>query len=292
MKKEKSGILPLTSYSNIAPYFILTTNPFTFRHAWNYIFTIINKFFMIQLLQKFHITKRKVIFVDTQLDEKIPFVQEKVHDYMQFTNYFVRPISMLISVHGFFKAYPVINKYLDFLALQYSSAAKIYKKCMTTTHRPRIKNNKLFRMIHFFDPHLCCVPSLHVAISSGVWAWFRNYFENTPEFPDKEFRLTEIRTLALKIAESVLFVKQHSVNCVPMSLYMLTAITPQNFFTTKDAISFFEDLFFDIPDEILSYSLKTEIKEHFHFIYEKSLLEHCYDENWQECILRWFEQLN
>lgn len=293
MKTEKSQnkIPPITVFSNITPYFILTTNPLTMVHAWRFIFTIINRFFLIQFLQKFHFTKIPVKYVDTPLDEKIPFEKEKVHDYAEFANFFVRPISMLIATHGFLKAYKTINEYLDFLSLLYSSAAKIYSKCMSTTHRPRIKNDRIFRIIQKFDPHLLCVPSLHVAISSGVWAWFRKYFEQNPDFPNKGFRLQELRTQGVKIAESVLFVKQHSVNCVPLSLYMLTAITEDDFFTTRDAISYFEELFFDIPNEVLSDSVKIEIKEHFHFMYEKTLLEHFYDENWRECILRWLNSL-
>ena len=294
MKSEKKEYRSIFEYSHILPYFILTTRIRTFIHAWNFIFTIMKDFFLLQFFQKIRFKKKNVIFVDTELDDEIPFIAEKVYPYMSFVNFFVCPISMMIKKSGFKKASKDINDYLDFLAAIYSNASKIYRQTFTTTKRPKVKGNKLFTLIKIFDPHLCCVPSIHVAISAGVWAWFRNYFKTSQNrtYDDSEKILAELRAKGLEIAESVLFVKQHSINCVPMSLYMLTAITDADFFSITDAQIFIDELFKTTGTDIISEKSKKAILEHFHFIYEKSLLEQFYDDNWTQTIIRWLADFN
>lgn len=55
-----------------------------------------------------------------------------------------------------------------------------------------------------------------------------------------------MRRRALAISESVLYVKQHSVNCVAAGLYAMTRFDP-TLFPEAEAIAFAERLFADAP---------------------------------------------
>lgn len=279
---------PINSFSCVAPYFYMPLYPGTAKHAWKYIFTILKDFFILQHLQKFHITKRRVINVDTAIDEKIPFVPQKIFVYLSFVSFFVRPIDMLMHNLGLKKAAPYLCVYLKFLTSVYRNAASIYRYTMTTTSRPRYLKTHKFRTIHFFDPHLLCVPSIHVAISAGLYAWFRQFFK-TGLFPEKEAEayLNEIKKQALAIVESVLLVKQHSVNCIPLALYMLTSTMNKSFFSAQDAIDFIDCLFIDSTE--IDQATRKEIIEYFYYMYDRALLESKYSSDWRLCIQHWLE---
>lgn len=279
---------PINSFSCVAPYFYMPLYPGTAKHAWKYIFTILKDFFILQHLQKFHITKRRVINVDTAIDEKIPFVPQKIFVYLSFVSFFVRPIDMLKHNLGLKKAAPYLCVYLKFLTSVYRNAASIYRYTMTTTSRPRYLKTHKFRTIHFFDPHLLCVPSIHVAISAGLYAWFRQFFK-TGLFSNEEAEayLNEIKKQALAIVESVLLVKQHSVNCIPLALYMLTSTMNKSFFSAQDAIDFIDSLFIDSTE--IDQATRKEIIEYFYYMYDRALLESKYSSDWRLCIQHWLE---
>ena len=279
---------PINSFSCVAPYFYMPLYPGTAKHAWKYIFTILKDFFILQHLQKFHITKRRVINVDTAIDEKIPFVPQKIFVYLSFVSFFVRPIDMLKHNLGLKKAAPYLCVYLKFLTSVYRNAASIYRYTMTTTSRPRYLKTHKFRTIHFFDPHLLCVPSIHVAISAGLYAWFRQFFK-TGLFSNEEAEayLNEIKKQALAIVESVLLVKQHSVNCIPLALYMLTSTMNKSFFSAQDAIDFIDCLFIDSTE--IDQATRKEIIEYFYYMYDRALLESKYSSDWRLCIQHWLE---
>lgn len=285
-REQKYSSRPTGNFSVVAPFFFLLLSPATAKNAWGVIWVIIKDFFFLQLNQKFHFTKIPVIYVDTEIDDKIPFSPSHASDYMGFVEYFIRPFSMLKKRLGYKKAIPYINLYLKLIQKIYSNAALIYRFCMTTTRRPKYYKSKKFRAIHFFDPHLLCVPSIHVSIAAGLYAWFAQLYK-TGILPEDEAarRLKEAKDQAVRIVESVLFVKQHSVNCVPLALYMMTSTMNKSFFTPKEACDFIDSLFVE-TDEI-SKEDKKLINEHFHYMYERALLENCYSSNWQECIRHW-----
>ena len=277
---------PLHCFSAPKAFFSTLFYPQTAGSVWKLIFTVLKDFFFLQLHQKFHFTKRPIINVDTEIDKKIPFSPEHVKTYLSFIEFFIRPIDMMEKRMGYKRASQYVCLYLKFLSRIYKNAASIYRFCMTTTSRPKYYKNQKFRAIHFFDPHLLCVPSLHVAISAGVYAWFKQFFqmEIIPK-ADADLYLSEIKADALSIVESVLFVKQHSVNCIPLALYMLSSTMNKSFFSAQDAIDFIENLFLDSPE--LSAQERTDIIEYFIYMYDRALLESKYSADWQNCIRHW-----
>ena len=190
---------------------------------------------------------------------------------------------------GIRNAAPYLCLYLKFLTSVYKNASSIYRFTMTTTTRPRYLKNHKFRTIHFFDPHLLCVPSIHVAISAGVLAWFRQFFklglfsqEETSAF------IEELKVQAVAIVESVLFVKQHSVNCIPLALYMLSSTMNKSFFSAQDAIDFIDSLFVTATE--IDAATKKEIIDYFYYMYDRALLESKYSSDWQLCIQHWLDE--
>ena len=280
---------PLSHYSAVAPFFYMPLNPYTARYAWKYIFTILRDFFILQHLQKFHFTKRRIINVYTDIDDKIPFVPQRVFAYLGFVGFFVRPMDMLKRRLGIKKAAPYLCLYLKFLTNVYKNASSIYRFTMTTTTRPRYLKTHNFRTIHFFDPHLLCVPSIHVAISAGVLAWFRQFFK-LGLFDEEEVQAftEELQKQAVAIVESVLFVKQHSVNCIPLALYMLSSTMNKSFFSPKDAIDFIDKLFLTATE--IDEATRAEIIDYFYYMYDRALLESKYSSNWQLCIQHWLDE--
>lgn len=289
MMEKRKVHKPISRYSALAPYFYLPFRAATASHAWTFIFTILRDFFFLQHLQKFHITNRRIINVDTDIDEKIPFVPQRIIAYLGFVSFFVKPMDMLKRRLGYKKAAPYICIYLRFLTQIYRNASSIYRFSMTTTTRPHYLKTHNFRTIHFFDPHLLCVPSIHVSISAGTLAWFRQFFKiGLFEQEEVDAYLEEIKAQAVSIVESVLFVKQHSVNCIPLALYMLSSTMNKSFFSAQDAIEFIDSLFLTSTE--IDQATRTEIIEYFYYMYDRALLESKYSSNWQLCIQHWLDE--
>ena len=284
--KPVEKIKPISSYSSVHPWFNLLLRFRTTKKGWKLVSTVIIDFFLLQTLHKFKITKHPVINVDTDLDQKIPFDPSKVKTYINFIPYFLKPTVMLTKRMGYKNASPFLNEYLDFISKMYKNAATIYRFCMTTTNRPDYKVGKEFRTIHIADPHLLCVPSLHVTIAAGTYTWFKHFFDtNIFEKNEADLYLNELFEESIKIIESVLFVKQHSVNCIPTAFYMLSSSVNSTFFPIEEADTYMSSLFSNSPQ--LQPEIVEEIREYFKFLYEKSFLENIYEDRWQECIKHW-----
>ena len=284
--RKKYSDIPLYSFSSVWPFFFLPFRFRTFKNSWAFIGTVLKDFFFLQWSKKLHLRKIPVIKVDTDIDDVIPFSPDHVSDYMSFIPFFIKPFDMLKCCLGYKKAADAMNGYLKFLKDIYHNASKIYRFCMSTTLRPKYLKKQKFRAIHFFDPHLLCVPSIHVAIAAGTYFWFAQLFKTSIlSQQEAEKRLGEIKKQAVAIIESVLFVKQHSVNCVPMALYMLSSTMDKSFLSPEDASSFINELF-KTSDEITLVN-KIKITEHFNYMYERAFLESKYSNDWETSIKHW-----
>lgn len=275
---------PLSSFNWLRPYFVLPWRPKTFKAAWTYISIVFRNFLALQFLEKWKIIHIPVVNVQVPLDDNIPFTPSKIDIYMHFVNFWLSPITMLFHRYGVKKALPFAKEFLEYISLVYSDAAKVYKFRLTTTNRPDYNENPKFRSIHRLDPHFLCVPSLHVAIVVLCYSFFRMLFERenfTKE--EKDAWLKELYEGSVRITESVLFVKQHSVNCIPAALYMMTRIT--NLFTTQDAVDFINQLFKTSPE--VSPEKRQEVITHIQYMYERLILEGCNEEDWAVPVQRW-----
>ncbi len=286
-EKKEPALRPIDSYGAFLPYLII---PFRLKSAkvlFRFLRTVVRDFFWLQFSVKWRFKTIPVLDVSHPLDELIPFTPGKVKIYLNFTNFWIRPMTFLFRRLGVKKALPYCIEYLSLIETAYANAAKVYRFCMTTTQRPDYKTDAAFKMIHAFDPHLLCVPSLHVAIVILSSVYYADVFKND-DFTEEERKTytAELREGARRIIESVLYVKQHSVNCIPAAMYMMLYVL-KNRFTISAGIDIINSLFAD--DETLSDPDKKKISAHIHFMFERLLLEGANENDWTVPVKRWLK---
>ena len=286
-EKKEPALRPIDSYGAFLPYLII---PFRLKSAkvlFRFLRTVVRDFFWLQFSVKWRFKTIPVLDVSHPLDELIPFTPDKVKIYLNFTNFWIRPMTFLFRRLGVKKALPYCIEYLSLIETAYANAAKVYRFCMTTTKRPDYKTDAAFKMIHAFDPHLLCVPSLHVAIVILSSVYYTDVFKND-DFTEEERKTytAELREGARRIIESVLYVKQHSVNCIPAAMYMMLYVL-KNRFTISAGIDIINSLFAD--DETLSDPDKKKISAHIHFMFERLLLEGANENDWTVPVKRWLK---
>ena len=288
MKKNRIDAVKnrdLRSFSVLPSYLSLPFSIVTAPSVYPLFGVIIKDFFALQFLEKWRILKIPVVHVDHPLDKKVPFTPERVGIYFDFINIWIRPLSMLLARFGRKRGLPLCREWIERLRRTYKEAARFYRFSLSTTDRPKYLKSPAFLKIHLLDPHFCCVPSLHIAIVVLCFAFYRDLFERegfTAE--EKEKWNAELYENAVAIAETVLYVKQHSVNCIPAALYMMTRIHG-DIISTDDCINFINSLFqnqTDIPE-----SDKREINKHIQYMYERFYLEGLHYEDWREPVQRW-----
>ncbi len=267
------------------PYIIVPFRAQSLKALCGYIAAVLRDFFFLQFSVKFGWRKIEVLNVDHPLDKTIPFRADKSATYLDFVNFWIRLMAFMIRRFGTKVAIPHIAAFLGFLAQAYREAARVYRFKMTTTTRPRPGSNFNLRIIHLFDPHFLCVPSLHIAVLLLSWTFFSKAFENEGvEKEELKYRCDELFEGAIEIAETVLYLKQHSVNCIPAAVYMMLCIRPE-LITIQQAVDFIASLFkgaHDVKDDD-----KAAVIGHIEFMLERLLLEGCAEDDWTIPIKRW-----
>lgn len=280
MKTKTFNEKPLKKFSPIKAYYGVLFTPCTLITNIKCFSTIIWEFFLLQFLEKFRILRIPIVHVDHPLDKKIPFTPKKVTVYLDFINFWVRPLSMLVSKFGIWKASLLAKKWMFNFRKLYKCSAQIYRFRLSTTDRPDYNEMLEFRQIHALDPHYLCVPSLHVATVALGYGFYRKMFQEE-EFSAEEIQnwTKELYAGALEIAETVLYVKQHSVNCIPAALYMVTANFSE-FFTEEDARKFIAEMF-EKPEGFTTTD-SEEIRTHIKNAYENYISESKKTEKWYQ----------
>lgn len=281
--KRVSG-KPLSSFSVMTAYLNIPFRPRSIKATFKLIKSVIAVFFCLQFGKKWGFLNIPVVHVDHPLDKKIPFLPRKVDTYLSFINFWICPMTMLIHRYGAHNAMLFCREWLELLTKTYDEAGRLYRFRLTTMERPSYHKGQFFT-IHFFDPHLLCVPSLHIAIIVLCFAFYRMLFERE-EFTETEKKQWkgELYDQAVAIADSVLYVKQHSVNCVPAALYMISKVFP-NLFKPTDAVQFIGDMFAE--PEGMTKETAAEVREHLLFVYEQFLLEGAHEDDWRSPVQRW-----
>jgi hypothetical protein len=199
--------------------------------------------------------RRPVVKVDHPLDAAIPFDPRYIKKYLEFVQLWMASFYNVWRLYGD-RALPEMAAFLDAIRRLYAEAGSIYRLVHTTTTRPAKNYNLRFALIHAVDPHLNCIPSLHVLLVVANWILVDGIVGRLGEdrargfdADDVESWVRSLRGEAIAITESVLFVKQHSVNCIGASLYYLGRRYPG--FGGAEADAFVRDLF-AAKDKVLS----------------------------------------
>jgi hypothetical protein len=224
---------------------------------------------------------------DHPLDEKIPFSPQWVGVYLDFTAFWIRITGFIFDRYGK-RALAPLADFIDSMGKVYAFAAEVYSKNLSTTVRPRYLARPRFLLIHGFDPHLMCIPSLHVMVMIRSYTQFARIVRSLEGGEALEGRIAAVRRGALDITEAILYVKQHSVNCVPAAMYAMTRFDGAAF-PPAEAAAFVSGLFTDpgtIPPEDCN-----AVREHILKLYRRFLAEGESAPSWEQPLLAFLGSL-
>ncbi len=246
----------------------------------------IKDFFFFQHRAAWFPGRVPVSSVDHPLDERIPFRPDWVRIYLDFVPFWIRTAGFLIKRYGK-SAEQAAADFVDSMGLLYSFAGKVYRENLSTTRRPRYLKHPRFVLIHLTDPHLMCVPSLHVMIVIRCYTKFRDIARALGEEEALEPFIEELYRGALAITESILFVKQHSVNCISAAMYAMTRFDAE-LFPPEEAERFARDLYGDgagLPEET-----GEAVRRHIHELYRRFMEEGERCDDWRRPLLDFLEE--
>jgi hypothetical protein len=183
--------------------------------------------------------------VDHPLDLKIPFTPSWVTIYLDFVFFWIRMLGFLLRVYGR-GAYDAVREFIVSMGRLYAFAAETYRKNFSTTDRPFYIARPRFLVIHLLDPHLMCVPSLHVMVVIWTYVKFAQVLKSFNDAGRCAGQIGEMKQGALAITHAILFVKQHSVNCIAAALYAMTRFGGE-LFPPEEAEAFVNLLFLEAP---------------------------------------------
>ncbi|MBI9101681.1 MAG: hypothetical protein JEY99_04660 [Spirochaetales bacterium] len=244
---------------------------------------IVYWFFYLQFQTRHRPKKRPVVSVDHPLDETIPFRSKDVRKYMFFIPLWMKSISFYWKNPGR-KSVPdgtpvdrvaKTVEFLDELRLLYRNAGYVYNKCSSTTRRPGLIPHPVFLQIHFFDPHLHCIPSLHVSVVLFNYLKMRELLAEAATRPGEyDEEIEYCRRTAVEIIDTILTVKQHSINCVAAGLFFVNAYHPQ--FTEDECREICRNLLSTVDEEVETLEA---IREYTLNLFEWFLAKHDKIEN-------------
>jgi hypothetical protein len=271
------------------------------------IFSIFFNFFFRQYRAAWLPGRSPVSRVDHPLDLKIPFVPAWVTIYLDFVTYWVRMLSFLLRVYGR-RAFGAVREFLASMGELYAFAAEAYQKNFSTTDRPFYIARPRFLLIHLVDPHLMCIPSLHVMVVIRTYTQFAAILRSLNEAEHCAAHIAEMKQGALAITQAILFVKQHSVTCIAAAMYAMTRFD-QNLFPPEEAEAFTGLLFGAPPPPPDANAVKNrlrpcsaprttlppadaaEIRAHIISLYRLFLAEGKTTRNWVEPLLHFLRQM-
>lgn len=276
---------PLKDFSTFPTWFVSLTSPRVFIKLVSYLRTVSKDFFAIQFLRKFKFIRTPIVHVDNPLDDKVPFNTRCIADYLGFVNYWIRPLGLLITTLGRKKSIPRLEEFYRCIRNAYKNAADIYRFRFSTTNRPHYKRRIYFAGVHMLDPHYLCVPSLHITIVCLAYSFMRKVFDDESyDSKLKEMWNKELYDGAVNIAETVLYVKQHSVNCIPAALYLTAKLFP-GLFSEGDALGFLDSMFKNrtdiLPDD------RREIIQYMKGLFIQFQQESKDCQDWKEPVKKW-----
>ena len=268
--------------------------------------SIFYNFFLRQYIAAFLPGRIPVSAVDHPLDKKIPFTPSWVTIYLDFVHFWIRMLSFLFRRYGR-GGYAAARDFILSMGNLYAFAAEVYKKNLSTTKRPFYIARPRFFVIHLLDPHLMCIPSLHVMVVIHTYTQFAAIVKSLGDEDKLREQALEMKHGALAISQAILFVKQHSVNCIPAALYAMTCFSPE-LFPPKEAEAFTELLFSPPPAAEkappggrvhpstapltpLPEADKAEIKRHILTLYRRFLAERDTAKPWIEPLLNFLRTL-
>lgn len=222
------------SYASIGAFvFYCLSHPWLIAPGLKVAFEAVRGFFVPQFRTAWF-GGRPVVYVDHPLDKLVPYLPQKAPVYMSFVSLWMNAAIRLDRRYG---ERGRAGEFIRGIAGQYHDAAFVYKRIHSTTVRPKRIDDLYAALIRVFDPHLNCVPSLHVSLALGSWAMAAAVvaelgaegYIDAGESEEAADWLAGLYEHALAIVDCTMLMKQHSVNCVGSSLWYLGCKYPEIF---------------------------------------------------------------
>ncbi|MDR2102005.1 MAG: hypothetical protein LBP43_05490 [Treponema sp.] len=257
------------------------------RPAWRCVRSILYCFFFLQYKAALLPGRIPVSGVDHPLDKKIPFTPRWVKVYLDFVAFWIGLAGFLLRRYRRRGIGPV-GEFITSIGKLYVFAAEVYTKNLSTTRRPRYLAHPRFVLIHAADPHLMCIPSLHVMIVIRAYTQFRAILRSLGEEEVWTEKIAEVRRGALAITEAILFVKQHSINCIAAAMYAMSRFDGE-LFPPAEAEDFVSGLFRSLP--VPSPADRKIIGDHIMELYRRFLREGEGAPSWEEPLVAFLRAL-
>lgn len=249
----------------------------------DFVGTVVREFFWLQFSVRWGLRKVPIIDVDHPLDDEVPFTPDKVGVYADFIALWIRPLGYIGRRFGDEAQRRYAVEFLRLIEQCYREAADVYRVRMSTTRRPRYYRGR-FLTIQAFDPHYLCVPSLHVMVVVLTYTFYRRAFAELGVTGSEADDLDrELFGGAVEITESVLYIKQHSVNCLPAALYAMSRITPEAV-TASEVDAFIGRLFVDTP--LLAGDADGRIRTFIRQTYDRLTVDGTTEADWTAAVRR------
>ena len=257
------------------------------RKAGNrHIRTILYNFFYLQYKAALFPGRIPVSDVDHPLDAEIPFIPSWVKIYLDFIPFWIRIIGFLLRTYKKDAIKPAAD-FIDAMSRTYQVAAEVYQKNLSTTERPRYLAKPRFVIIHATDPHLMCIPSLHVMVVVRAYTKFQDIINKRGDAERFSAQTEEIKQGAIKITEAILYIKQHSINCVGASLYAMSKFDPP-LLPFAEAEDFTSKLF--LNEKNPDFETSEKVRKHIIDLYSKFLAEGENASSWDKPIMDFLDE--
>jgi hypothetical protein len=247
---KQPKVAALQEQSTAASLLLVLANPVLRGPGIRCIASIFCNFFFLQNRAILLPGRIPVTPVDHPLDEKIPFKPRWIDIYHDFSPLWIRILGFLLRRYRR-RAIEPAKDFIKSMNRLYRFAAEVYSKNLSTTRRPFYIRHPKFLLIHLTDPHLMCIPSLHVMVMILSYTRLRAILRSFGDEESLAPRIDEINSGAALITEAILYVKQHSVNCVAAAMYAMSRFDPALFPPAEAEVSV-SRLFVDpggIPEE-------------------------------------------
>jgi hypothetical protein len=186
----------------------------------------VDHFFLPQYHSLLWPRRRLVAVLSHPLDRDIPFRPREVVTYLGYITFWFKTLRWFYDRIGR-AALPDIRRSMDEALLLYREAGAIYRRCQSTTStRAPLPGHPYFAVIYLLDPHLACIPSLHILLICFNALDAARILRRHRLQPEGGRLLEAVRAEAARIIEAILLVKQHSLVDVAPSLFLLTVLFP------------------------------------------------------------------
>lgn len=225
---------------------------------------IVRTFFAPQFLGG---RRRKAVPLDMELDAAIPFDPTWLPCYLGFVRLWMGSLGWVHRRFGD-RALGEMERFLvDFESL-FLQSHKVFSQCDSTVRtRPGPKARLDSLMIHAFDRNSFCFPSLHVMIvrfNAGRVAAILDRLKSPGEDFLSEKVFLEER--AIRIAESIVHVKQHSLSDIPAGLFFLQSLGLGG--TPEEDLRFLERLFDQTGQGGRGHRIRSYLRALYHRLQE------------------------